>query len=134
MTLKKHIILLVCTFSAWLGFYLLGIPFNYFTNWNLAELILLCFITAFGFLPAMGAFVLIFMGGNYVKTSLWLAFYGSVPLFFYDFIMVGIIGGEGLHFLVSHWPLTFGYVCVWIIFPLVGLALQKFRTQTYAAS
>ena len=129
MTFKKHIVLLVLTFLVWLGFYLLGIPFNYFTDWNLAELILLCLITAFGFLPVIGAFVLIFMNGHYVKTSLWFAFYGSVPLFFYDLILVGIIGGEGFHFLESHWPLTFGYLYVWIILPLTGLALQKFSSR-----
>ena len=129
MTPKKHLILLAFTFLAWLGFYLLGIPSNYFTDWNLAELILLCLITMFGFLPVVRAFVLIFMDGNYVKTSLWFAFYASVPLFFYDLIVVGIIGGEGFHFLVSHWPVTFGYLCVWIILPLVGLALQKFSSQ-----
>jgi hypothetical protein len=134
MTIKKHLMLYFITFLAWLGFYLLGIPFNYFTDWNLAELILLCLITAFGFLPVIGAFVLIFMDSNYVRTSLWFAFYSSVPLFFYDLIMVGIIGGEGLHFLASHWPLTFGYLCVWIILPLVGLTLQKFRTQPHIAS
>ena len=41
MTLQKHIILLIFTFLAWLGFYLLGIPSNYFTDWSLTEIILL---------------------------------------------------------------------------------------------
>ena len=134
MTIKKHVILLVFTFLVWLGFYLLGLPSNYYTDWNLAEIILLSLVTIFGFLPVVGTLVLIFMGGDYVRTSLWLAFYASAPLFFYDFIVVGIIGGEGLHFIVTHWYISLAYLYVWLILPLVGLALQKFRTQPYAGS
>ncbi len=129
MTTKKHITLLAFTFLAWLGFYLLGLPSNYFTDWNLAELTLLSLFTMFGFLPVVGTLVLILMGSDYVKISLWLAFYASVPLFFYDLIIVGLIGGEGLHFLTSHWYLSLAYGHVWIVLPLVGLTLQKFREQ-----
>jgi hypothetical protein len=131
MTLQKHIILLSFTFLAWLGFYLLGIPSNYYTEWPLSELILLSLFTMFGFLPVVGALVLIFMDDDYVKTSLWFAFYASVPLFVYDLIAVGVIGGEGFHFLVTHWYISLAYLYVWLILPLVGLALQKFRAQPY---
>ena len=91
----------------------------------MAELILLSLFTIFGFLPGVSALVLIFMNGNYVKTSLWFAFYASVPLCIYDFIVVGVIGGEGFHFIVTHWYISLAYLYVWIILPLVGLALQK---------
>ena len=91
----------------------------------MAELILLSLFTIFGFLPGVSALVLIFMNGNYVKTSLWFAFYASVPLSIYDFIVVGVIGGEGFHFIVTHWYISLAYLYVWIILPLVGLALQK---------
>jgi hypothetical protein len=127
VTLQKHLILFTFTFLAWLGFYLLGLSSNYYTNWSLAELILLSLFTIFGFLPVAGAFVLIFMGGDYIRTSLWFAFYASVPLFIYDFIVVGVIGREGIHFIITHWYISLGYLYVWIILPLVGLALQKYR-------
>ena len=123
MTLQKHIILLASTFLAWLGFYLLGIPSNYYTEWTLAELILLSLF------PVVGALVLIFMNGDYVKTSLWFAFYASVPLFIYDLIVAGIIGGEGFHFIVTHWYISLAYLYVWLILPLVGLALQEFTAR-----
>ena len=32
MTLQKHLILFAFTFLAWLGFYLLGLPSNYYTE------------------------------------------------------------------------------------------------------
>jgi hypothetical protein len=127
MTFQKHIILWAFTFLAWLGFYLVGIPSNYYTEWNMAEIILLSLFTMFGFLPVVGALVLIFMDGDYVKTSLWFAFYASIPLFFYDLIVAGVIGGEGFHFIVSHWYISLAYLYVWIILPLVGLALQKYK-------
>jgi hypothetical protein len=105
----------------------MGIPSNYYTEWNLAEIILLSLFTMFGFLPVVGALVLIFMDGDHVKTSLWLAFYASVPLFFYDLIVAGLIGGEGFHFIVTHWYISLAYFYVWLILPIVGLALQKYK-------
>jgi hypothetical protein len=134
VTIKKHLTLYLITFLAWLGFYLLGLPSNYYTDWSQAELILLSLFGVFALFPVVGALVLILMGGDYVRTSFWLAFYASVPLFFYDFIVVGIIDGEGLHFIVTHWYLSLAYLYVWLILPLVGLALQKFKNQPYTAS
>jgi hypothetical protein len=125
MTLKKHLTLFLITFLAWLGFYLLGLPSHYYTDWTLTELILLCLVTFFAMVPLIGALTLIFMGGDIFRASLWLAFYASVPLFVYDFIMVGVIGGAGWRFLFSHWYLSLGYVIVWLEAPLIGLALQK---------
>jgi hypothetical protein len=86
---------------------------------------MLSLITFFAVLPFLGSLVVIFLGGNYIKTALWMAFYASVPLFIYDYITVGIIQGQGLHFLKSHWYITIAYFYVWIELPLIGLALRK---------
>ena len=131
MTIKKHLTLLLITFLAWLGFYLLGLPSNYYIDWSLTELILLSLITFFAVVPLIGVVALILMGGDLVRTSVWFAFYASVPLFIYDFVVAGMLGGEGLHFLVSHWYISLGYLYVWIELPLIGLALQKFRTLSH---
>ena len=69
------------------------------------------------------------MDGPYLRTSLWMAFYASAPLCLYDFIMVGVIGGEGLHFLVSHWYISLAYLYVWVEIPLIALALQKLHDR-----
>jgi hypothetical protein len=111
---------------AWLGFYLLGLPSEYFTAWDFDKLILLTLVTAFAVVPVMGAVALILLGGDYVRTSLWLAFYASVPLFIYDLVVVGLIGGEGLRYLISHWYITIAYLYVWIELPIIGLALDEF--------
>ena len=68
MTYQKHIILWAFTFLAWLGFYLVGLPSNYYTKWSLAEIILLSLFTMFGFLPVVGALVLIFMDDDSIDS------------------------------------------------------------------
>jgi Na+/melibiose symporter-like transporter len=125
MNLRKHLILLIVTFFCWTGFYLLGLPFNYFVDWNLAEKILLSLVTAFAIVPYIAFFTLLFLGKAYFKTSIWFAFYASVLIFILDFIVIGLVEGIGIHFVISHWVLTLGYFYVWISIPLVGFALKK---------
>ena len=103
MTARKHLTMWLVTFGAWLGFYLIGIPSNYYTEWNQAELVLLSLAGVFAVVPAIGAVVLVCLGGDYIRMSFWLAFYASTPLFIYDFVLEGIIGGEGFQYLISHW-------------------------------
>ena len=125
MNLRNHLILFLVTFFAWTGFYLLGLPFNYFVNWNIAEKILLSLVTAFAVVPYIALFTLLFIGNDYLKTSVWFAFYASVLIFVLDFIVVGLIEGIGIHFVKSHWVQTLGYFYVCVSIPLVGFALNK---------
>lgn len=125
MNLRKHLILVFVTFIAWLGFYLLGLPFNYFLDWSIAERILISLVTAFSVLPFIAMFTLLFLGGDYFKTSIWFALYASVLIFILDFIVVGIVEGSGIHFVKSHWVQTLGYFYVWISIPLVGFSMKK---------
>lgn len=129
MNIKKHLILFLVGFFGWLFFFLLGYSSNYFTEWNLAEKIILSLITFFAIVPFLGCLVIIFLKGNYLQTGLWMAFYASVPVFIFDFIAVGIIQNQGLLFLKSHWYITIAYFYVWIELPLIGLALQKLTNE-----
>lgn len=122
-------ILLSIAVFAWLIFYIIGLPSNYYSDWSLADKMNLAFIGFFATIPFITFVTLLFLGGNYVKTSLWFAFYASIPLFILDYIFVGIINHEGLHFLISHWYLSFGYLLVWIIMPIVGLSLEKLKKK-----
>ena len=124
MTLRNHLILFIVTFFAWAAFYLLGLPFNYFVDWDLAEKILLSLVTAFAIVPYIAFFVLLFLGEDYFKTSIWFAIYASLLVFVLDFIVVGLIEGSGINFIISHWTSTLGYLYVWISIPLVGFALK----------
>ena len=129
MKSKNHAILILIVFCAWLTFYLIGIPSNYFQDWSTAEQVLLSLITVFAGVPLITFLALIIIGENYFKTSVWLAFYASVPLAIIDFIVCGIIQKGGFNFFISHWYVTLGYFYVWIICPLVGYLLNRFKKQ-----
>lgn len=136
MTAKKHLTLFMVGFLAWLSFYLLGSPSNYYTEWSQAEQILLSLLTFFAVVPFLAVLVLAFLQGDVRKTALWLAFYASAPLFVFDLVAVGIFQSQGFHFLVSHWYITIAYFYVWIDITLVGLALHRItrRDQGFAGS
>jgi len=125
MSIQKHAVLSVIALLAWVVFYLIGIPSNYFLDWNLAEKTLLSLVAAFAIVPLLGFFVILFVGGDYFKVSLWFSFYASVLVFVMDYIVVGLVQGHGMGFLLTHWPLTLGYLYVWVSLPLIGLALRK---------
>ena len=125
MNLQKHLILIFVTLFAWLVYYLLGLPFNYFLDWSVADRILISLVTAFSVLPFITLFTLLFLGEDYFKTSIWFSFYASVLIFILDFIVVGIIERHGIHFVTSHWVQTLGYFYVWISIPLTGFAMKK---------
>ncbi len=127
MPLKNHGTLMLVGLFAWLFFYIIGIPSDYFTKWSLDEKMLLSLVTFFGAVPFVGGLVLIYLGEDYVRTSLWAAFYTSVPLFVLDFFIVGLYKGEGFHFLITHWYITIAYGYVWLELPVIGLALKKLR-------
>lgn len=127
MSIKKHILMFVMSFILWVLVFILGYPSNYFLEWNTEEKIIISVVTFFAILPFIGSLVIIFFKGNFFKTALWLAFYTSVPVVFFDFITLGIIQGQGLQYLKTHWYLTIAYFYVWINLPLVGLALQRLK-------
>ena len=127
MTLRDHCVLGFVGICLWALAFLLGMPSNYFQEWNTVELILLSLVTCFGIAPFIAFVVIILLGRDYLKTGVWLAFYTSVPLAILDFIVLGIIQGKGIGFWASHWYLVLGYIYVWIIGPLVGLSLRKLK-------
>ena len=127
MNIKNHSILLAVCISAWFFYFIIGLPSNYFIEWSLADQIILSMITFFSVVPVIGGILLLFLGGNYITTALWMAFYASVPLFIIDYIIIGLIQGEGIRFLFSHWYLSIAYFYVWIELPIIGLSIKKLK-------
>ena len=125
MKARQHFLLAVISILLWAGFYILGLQNNYFQDFSSESLLVLLFSSLLGVIPVIAIVVLAFIKVPFFKASVWFAFYGSLPLFILDYIFVGIIKGEGLHFLVSHWYLTLGYFAVWIELPLIGKSLEK---------
>ena len=125
MSIKKHLALSIVVIALWAGFYLTGLPSDYYTKWSDAEKMLLTMVAFFGALPFTVFVVGVFLGEDYFKTGVWLAVYGSVVPFILDFIVVGMIEGKGLGFLTTHWPQSIGYLEVIVIGPLIGSAMKR---------
>ena len=108
MKTRHHLFLAAICIILWLFFYLAGKPYNYFQDFNNAEIFQLLLITFFGVIPFITMVVLALIKLPFLKASFWFAFYASLPLFILDYIFVGVVNGEGIGFLISHWYLTLG--------------------------
>ncbi len=126
---KEHCILAAITVCLWILFYILGIPSDYFQKWSFTEQLILSVVTFFAVGPFLAFVIIILLNRSYIKTGIWLAFYFSVLPAVMDFIVCGVIQGGGAGIFISHWYLTVGYFYVWIIGPLVGITLQKLKSN-----
>lgn len=125
MKTRHHLSLAAICIVLWLLFYLVGLPYNYFQEFNTIDMLQLLLITFFSVIPFIVVITLSFIKRPFFSTSVWFAFYASLPVFILDYIFVGIIAGEGLNFLFSHWYLTLGYIAVWIEIPIIGKTLEQ---------
>jgi len=129
--MKKHIITYIITFVVWFLFLVGGLPSDYYQEWSFSAQILLS-IFAFLLIPPLAYIVLLkIWEKDYFKSSLWCAFYASVPLIFYDYIYLGLIKELGHSYIFSYWYLSIFYLIVWIEIPLVGWVVQR-RTGNVA--
>jgi|Deesub1362B_J571_1020462.scaffolds.fasta_scaffold02187_9 hypothetical protein len=125
MSLKKHIITYIITFVVWFIFLLGGLPSDYYQGWSFSAQVWLCVFAFFLILPLTCIILLKIWKKNYLKSSLWIAFYASVPVALYDYIYVGLMKGLGHSYIFSHWYLTIFYFIVWIEIPLVGWIMER---------
>ncbi len=70
MKKRKHLILLALSVILWFTFYLIGIPSEYYINWDSSSKILLTLITIFEIAPVISYITLVILEGDYLKTSL----------------------------------------------------------------
>jgi hypothetical protein len=61
--------------------------------------------------------------------ALWLAFYFTVPLAFYDWVYCGLHLGHGTQFISRYWYLSVYYLIPWILFPLMALLVDRMRQE-----
>lgn len=125
LSFKNHLALLIMSFLTWGAFVIIGLP-DYYQSWSYEAQVLGVIGVTVLYVP-LGKLLLKKMFGTteYFKNSLWLAFYLTVPLFIYDTIFIGIIGGEGLRFIPKYWVLTFFYFSFWLQFPLIALLMER---------
>ncbi len=125
LPLKNHVLLLLMSFLTWGFFVLVGLP-DYYLSWTYDAKVLIVIAVTIVYIP-LGKLLTkkMFPDKEYFKNSIWLAFYLTIPLFIYDTIFIGIVGGEGLKFIPKYWFLTFFYFSFWVQFPLIGLVMEK---------
>ena len=123
---RQHIRLLVLATLIWVGFLAGGLP-HYYQQYSTRFMV--CFDLAA--LVLIGGTVALVLrrvkSKRIVGMSLWLAFYFTVPLAIYDWLLCGIYLEHGLRFLLSFWYLSVFYVIPWILFPAVALGIRRKR-------
>ena len=130
MSTKKHFQLLLYSFVTWLSFYLLGLP-EYYQQWYLwAKIAILIAVTAMYFPITRYTLARYWNDGKHLTNSCWLALYLTLPLFLYDYLLLGVYKQLGIQFVFPYWYLTFFYFSFWVQFPLIGLRMQKADSPT----
>ncbi|MEM7020621.1 MAG: hypothetical protein AAF512_25175 [Pseudomonadota bacterium] len=125
MSPKKHVQLLAYSFITWLSFYIIGLP-EYGQQWYLwAKLAILPLVTAMYFPVTRYTLKTFWSDGRHFINSCWLAFYLTLPLFIYDYLLLAVYKDLGIQFVIPYWYLTFFYFSFWLQFPFIGWRMER---------
>jgi len=129
MNRKKHFQLLGYSLVTWVVFYVVGLP-EYYQQWYLeAKLALLPVLTILYFPVTRYTLKKFWDDGRHITNACCLAFYLTLPLFVYDYLLLALYKDLGIHFVVPYWYLTFFYFSFWIQIPYIGWQLGRTETQ-----
>lgn len=124
MNALLHIKLLGYSFVTWLSFYLIGLP-EYYQQWPLwAKVLIVVVVNVLYFPVTRYSLQKFWTDGRHFKNSLWLAFYLTLPLFVYDYLLLAVYKELGIGFVVPYWYLTFFYFSFWVQFPYIGWRME----------
>ena len=127
MAMRDHIRIFLIATVVWVSFWAAGLPSYYQQYSNLLmiwfDLLLLIPIAAIAYLVLRRLRL-----ERRLKTTLWLAFYFTVPLSVYDWLYCGLYLGHGVQFISIYWYLTVYYAIPWVLFPLIALLLNFMRS------
>ena len=125
MTILQHSKLLGYSFVTWLSFYLIGLP-DYYQQWPFwIKLPLLPLVTLLYIPITKITLKKYWSDGQHVINSCWLAFYLTLPLFIYDYLLLGVYKDLGINFVFSYWYLSFFYFSFWLQFPYIAWRMEK---------
>lgn len=105
MRLSKHLKLLFVVTVAWFLFWVAGLP-DYYQQYSTT------FMVVFDVIVLPPLWLILYFSirksrrGRGLANSMWLAFYFTVPLFFYDFLFCGVYLGYGINFIWEYWYLS----------------------------
>ena len=126
MKVRGHAKILAVVTIAWAVFWVIGLP-DYYQQYS------------FSFMLVFDAAVLVPLGFVVysilrrtppkfrMSLSLWLAFYITVPLSFYDYFYCGVYLGYGWAFLQEFWYLSVYYLIPWMLCPAIAywMSIQR---------
>ena len=125
MKARGHIKIFSIVTAAWAIFWLIGWP-EYYLQYSF-RFMLLFDAVVFVVLWFVVYRVLKHTPRNYrIPLSLWLAFYITIPLFFYDYLYCGVYLGYGISFVSAFWFLSIYYVIPWIICPVTAFWQNRY--------
>lgn len=126
MRMGKHLRLLLIASVVWLLFWIAGLP-DYYRQYSTVSMI------AFDIIILPPIWLIVYSNakktriGRGLAVSAWLAFYFTVPLFFYDLLYCACYLDHGISFIWEYWYLTVYYILPWLIFPLTGWWIDQRR-------
>jgi hypothetical protein len=124
LTMRGHIRIFLIATVVWIGFWVAGLPAYYQQYSNLLMLwfdsLLLIPIAAIVYFVVRRL-----RPERRLATAVWLAFYFTVPLAFYDWLYCGRYLGHGVHFIWRYWYLTVYYAIPWVLLPLMALLINR---------
>jgi hypothetical protein len=128
MNIQKHLKFLGIVSVAWFLFWIAGLP-DYYQQYSAKSML----VFDLAVLPSIWFLVYRYVKrsgpGQGLESSVWWAFYISVPLFIYDLVYCGWYLGHSVFFLTKYWYLTVYYILPWILFPPMGLLIDKKNMQ-----
>lgn len=123
ITLRTHVRLLAGATAAWAVFWVAGLP-RYYQQYSTSTMIWFDLLVLPPALWLLGRLLRRFPPGVRMRASLWMAFYFTVPLALYDWLVCGVFLGHGLRFVYTYWYLSVYYVIFWPALPLCAYGLN----------
>ncbi|MDH3635575.1 MAG: hypothetical protein OES20_12830 [Gammaproteobacteria bacterium] len=121
----KYGYLFIAANIVYLFFVIRGLPNHHYLDWTREFQIGDCIAIIIFTIPLV-CLVLKWLSRkqDYVKDSIWFAFFTSVPFLIYDSLYLGIFKGFGFSYFREFWFLTIFYFIVWVEMPLIGYLMQ----------
>jgi hypothetical protein len=124
LKLRNHLELLGWAMTAWLVFWIAGLP-DYYQQYPTKTIGIACTLLS----VVISLVALATLGRRSpqrrVTRASWMALYFTLPFAALDYLYCGVYLGKGIGFLSSYWYLSIFYVTPWLTFPPTAWLLNR---------